>query len=86
MIVDTNGNWFEEYPTQYRQATRIGINFRGWVEYANSERGIIYEAVYGVKDTSRFSDLRQHNMLGSTILEHVKSSQRRFGTWRHVEI
>jgi hypothetical protein len=84
--VCTNGNRLDEYPTQRRQATRIGINFRGWVEYANVKDGVVYEAVYPVHETEYFAELRQHDMLGETIDEHVERSEEIFDEWKHAEI
>lgn len=83
--VCTNGNKLEEYPEQYKQATRIGINFRGWVEYANTENRVIYELVYPVHDTRNFLEIRQHQMLGDSVGEHIVNSVSQFSDWQYVE-
>lgn len=81
----TNGHPITAYPVQFRQSTRIGINFKGWVEYANIETGLIYEMKYAVSDEGVIEELKQHEMLGDTISEHISESIDRFGDWSCVE-
>lgn len=80
----TNGHSLEEYNPQFRQATRIGINFRGAVEYANVEEGIVYEIVYKV-GSNRIDWIRQHDMLRESVDGHIEASEERFGEWREIE-
>lgn len=83
--VCTNGHHISKYPEAFRSATRIGVNFRGWVEYANSEEGHVYELVYPVGSTLHFDEMRQHTMLGQTICQHIENSEGRFDEWQFVE-
>lgn len=82
--VCTNGHDIDEYPEQFHQGTRIGVNFRGFVEYANVEKNVVYELVYMVSNPV-YDDIRQHDMLGDAIDEHIEASEDRFGEWRFVE-
>lgn len=78
----TNGNHIDEYPDEYRGAVKIGVNYRGWVEYYRDEA--VLEIIYPVRETEFVTDLRKHTPLGQTPQQHIENSQKRFGHWVHV--
>lgn len=82
--VCTNGHDIDDYPEEFHDAVRIGINFRGWVEYADVDEGTIYEVVYQ-HGRRVYSSTRTHDLIGDDIETHIECSHARFGDWRFVE-
>lgn len=80
--VCTNSHLLSDYPDEFRGAERIGINFKGFVEYWDDDT--IYELVYEVGHT-HLSELNVHNSLGETPDEHIRKSAELFDEWRYVE-
>lgn len=80
-----NGNPLDVYPEQYKGASRIGVNWKGMVEYVDVDDYTVYELIYGVRRDT-IDELHVHNMLGPTPLKHVKESVMRWNRWWIVEI
>ena len=80
--VCANGHSIDQYPETYKGGERLGVNFKGYVEYWHDDH--IREMVYGVQ--GRFiADMNTHSTLGEDRERHIETSAERFGDWWMIE-
>lgn len=77
-----NGHHLEQYPDEFRGAPRLGINFKGHVEYWRE--GSVLSLIYEV-GTDSISEMNTHDKLADDPLEHVENVAKRHGDWWTVE-
>jgi hypothetical protein len=80
--VCANGHHLSDYPKDHESARRMGINFKGHVEYWDDDSVVALLYDVGSDD---IDSMQVHAQSGSTPQEHIKQTVLQNGYWWHVE-
>lgn len=80
--VCANGHSIDQYPETYNGGERLGVNFKGYVEYWHDDH--IREILYSVRNQS-ISEMNTHDTLAENKEQHIRASAERFGDWWMIE-